>query len=57
MTLHDVALKDAATKDTTMKVSEWLEYYAPAAAILHSGETVAPRKLDVLDQMYAYYED
>ncbi|PTQ70733.1 hypothetical protein [Celeribacter persicus] len=56
MTLHDAKLKDAAAKETTMKVSEWLEYYAPSTPAVNTGEQMAPRKLDVLDQMYAYYE-
>lgn len=55
MTLHDVALNDKA-KDAAMKVSEWLEYYAPATPAVKSSEQVVPGKLDVLDQMYAYYE-
>lgn len=54
MTLQDVALTETR-KDTTMKVSEWLEYYAPATPAVKINEQVAPRQLDVLDQMYAYY--
>ncbi len=56
MTLHDVALKDAETKDSTIKVADWLEYYAPSAPVLVKGEQVSTSKLDVLDEMYAYYE-
>ncbi|SFJ33991.1 hypothetical protein [Celeribacter neptunius] len=56
MTLHDVALKEADTNETTMKVSDWLEYYAPSSPVAVKVEQISTSKLDVLDQMYAYYE-
>jgi hypothetical protein len=56
MTLHDVALTTAAKKATTMKVSEWFEYYAPSNPVAKSSEQVSTSKLEVLDQMFAYYE-
>ncbi|MCA0042659.1 hypothetical protein [Celeribacter litoreus] len=56
MTLHDVALNNADTEESTMKVADWLEYYAPTSPVIVKGEQVSTSKLDVLDEMYAYYE-
>lgn len=55
MTLHDKTLTKDADK-AAMKVVDWLEYYAPTSPAVKVGEQVAMRELDVLNQMYAYYE-